>query len=448
MAHVTREFLRKVLAGTAGRTETAQIATHVFSCPACRSVARGVVAEIQADQGKKRPAFRLGSSLRILTEIFDLEQEDALEATLAHAEWSEMRLLTPKAQKDRAAVTKVCKSWAFVSLLLRELWACTTYEAAERLAHLTTICIQGMDPSQYSEHMTMDLHVELWAELANARRKAAEWSRANQAIHRAETLRMKGSLSPWLEAFCLAVGALIKADQGFVDEAAVNLERCWKIYERLEDWPAVARTLIQASNALAETNPAEGLLLAKRALPLIPPSDPELAKLARLLQVDCLIWLEELPEAVSLFGSCLQSHETGRMRIRRDFVGARLLHSFGYRKEAERVFQDVVAADLELALYKDAFLDLLYVLGMHVREGELQKAREICEHALTQPELADFSHEQMKTVWTLMLQNVQRLSAATDLLGEVRKYLAIHWRRPADGTPPFFRFLGNPNQSG
>ena len=58
----------------------------------------------------------------------------------------------------------------------------------------------------------------------------------------------------------------------------------------------------------------------------------DLAKLARLLQVDCLIWLAELSEAASLFGSCLQSHETGRMRIRRDFVGARLLHSFGYRK--------------------------------------------------------------------------------------------------------------------
>src|SRR4029079_11931584 len=119
MAHVTREFLRKALAGTAGRTETAQIATHLLSCPACRSVARGAVAEIQADVGLKRR----GGSLRILAEIFNLEQEDALEATLAHAEWSEMRLLTPKTQKDRAAVTKICKSWAFVSLLLRELWA-------------------------------------------------------------------------------------------------------------------------------------------------------------------------------------------------------------------------------------------------------------------------------------------------------------------------------------
>src|SRR5882724_9286890 len=338
MAHVTREFLRKVLAGTAGRTETAQIATHLLSCPACRSVARGAVAEIQAE-GLKRP----GGSLRILAEIFKLEQEDALEATLAHAEWSEMRLLTPKAQKDRAVVTKVCKSWTFVSILLRELWACRTYEGAESLAHLTTLCIQGMDPNQYSEHVRIDLQVELWAELANARRKAAEWTRANQAIERAEALREKGSSSPWLEAFCLAVSALIKADQGFVEEAAASLERCAKIYERLEDWPAVARTLI-------------------------PSSEPELTKLARLLQVECLICLDELPEAASLFGSCLQSHETGRMRIRRDFIGARLLHSFGYRKEAERMFRDVVAADLELSLYKDAFLDLLYVFGMHVRE--------------------------------------------------------------------------------
>ncbi|HZF13740.1 MAG TPA: hypothetical protein VFE33_33525 [Thermoanaerobaculia bacterium] len=443
MAHVTREFLRKVLAGTAGRTETAQIATHLLSCPACRSVARGAVAEIQAE-GLKRP----GGSLRILAEIFKLEQEDALEATLAHAEWSEMRLLTPKAQKDRAVVTKVCKSWTFVSILLRELWACRTYEGAESLAHLTTLCIQGMDPNQYSEHVRIDLQVELWAELANARRKAAEWTRANQAIERAEALREKGSSSPWLEAFCLAVSALIKADQGFVEEAAASLERCAKIYERLEDWPAVARTLIQAANVVEDDYPAEGLLLAKRALPLIPSSEPELTKLARLLQVECLICLDELPEAASLFGSCLQSHETGRMRIRRDFIGARLLHSFGYRKEAERMFRDVVAADLELSLYKDAFLDLLYVFGMHVREGELQKARAICEHALTQPELANFSHEQMRTVWTLLLENVQRLVAATDLLGEVRKYVAAHWRRPASDTPPFFRALGKAKPTG
>lgn len=112
------------------------------------------------------------------------------------------------------------------------------------------------------------------------------------------------------------------------------------------------------------------------------------------------------------------------------------------------MFRDVVAADLELALYKDAFLDLLYVFGMHVREGELQKARAICEHALTQPELADFSHDQMRTVWTLLLENVQRLAVATDLLGEVRKYLAVHWRRPASDTPPFFRALGKTKPKG
>jgi tetratricopeptide (TPR) repeat protein len=438
MAHVTREFLRKVLAGAAGRTESAQIASHLFSCPACRSVAREVFADLQSDGGLKRP----GGSLRILAEIFKLEQADALEATLAHAEWSEMRLLTPKAQKERAAVTKACKSWVFVSLLLRELWACGTYESAERLANLANLCVQGMDPNQYSEHVRTDLQVELWAELANARRKAAEWARANQAIERAEALRANGSLSPWLEAFCLAVGALIKADQGSVEEAATSLERSAKIYERQEDWPAVARTLVQAANVLAETYPAEGLLLAKRALPLIPSSDPELAKLARLLQVDCLIWLDELPEAASLFGICLQSHETGRMRIRRDFVGARLLHSFGYRKEAERLFRDVVAADLELSLYKDALLDLLYAFGVHVREGELHKARAICEHALTQPELTSFSHEQLRTVWTLLLENVQRIAAATELLGEVRKYFTVHWRRPASNTPPFFRAFG------
>src|SRR5262249_10585915 len=148
------------------------------------------------------------------------------------------------------------------------------------------------------------------------------------------------------------------------------------------------------------------------------------------------------------YGSCLQSHEAGRMRIRRDFIGARLLHAFGFRKEAERMFQGVVTADLELSLYKDAFLDLLYVFGMHGREGELPKARAICEYALKQPELAEFSHEQMRTAWTLLLENVQQPAVATDLLGEMRKYLAVHWRRPAKDSPPFFRALGKPKPRG
>jgi hypothetical protein len=106
------------------------------------------------------------------------------------------------------------------------------------------------------------------------------------------------------------------------------------------------------------------------------------------------------------------------------------------------MFHGVVTADLELALYKDAFLDLLYVLGMHLREGEIDKARAVCEHALAQPELAEFSHEQMREVWLFLLENVQGLALATGVLSDVRKYVAAHWRRPASGNPSFFHAFG------
>jgi len=119
------------------------------------------------------------------------------------------------------------------------------------------------------------------------------------------------------------------------------------------------------------------------------------------------------------------------MRIRREFVCARLLHAAGFRKEAERLHSDVVTADLEASLYKDAFLDLLYAFGVHVREEELDKAASICQRALSEVELAAFSHEQIKAIWTLLLEKVHRRTIELDLIKRARGYMAVHWRHPS-----------------
>ncbi|MFY9824061.1 MAG: hypothetical protein WAM82_21965, partial [Thermoanaerobaculia bacterium] len=356
------------------------------------------------------------------------------------AERSAMRHLSIKAQKDRAGVSKVCKSWPFVALLIKELSQQSVYEASENLGALIAVCIQGMDPIHYSEELKSDLMAEMWAELANARRKAAEWPRALKAIERAGSFRQQGSGNVWLHTHFLEIRAAIQSDQGSLVEALAELESCREIYAGVEDWPGVARTLIQAANNLAEHDPSRALRFAKQAIPLIPTSDPGLLGIANLLQVDCLIWLEQIPEAAGLFARCLARNEVGRMRIRREFICARLLHAAGFKKEAERLHSDVVSADLEASLYKDAFLDLLYAFGVHVREAELDKAASICQRALSEVELAAFSHEQIKSIWTLLLEKVQRRAIELDLIKRVRGYMAVHWRHP---TPtPSLRAFG------
>ena len=430
MDHAGREVLRRVLSGAAGQGERDHVSNHVFSCTVCRSVAREVVAEL------RREGARHAGPLRLLSQIFAIEQETALEATLAEAEWAAMRDLSSQARKERIRELSICRSLSFANLLLRDLRACTGYETAEHLAALATLSVNGMDPHHYSEVLKHDLSAEVWMELANSRRRAAEWARAKTAFQKAEDLRRKGSGNARLEARLLSISGSTFADQGLIKESVDVLERCRGLYQDLEDWGSVGRTLIQAANVLAEPDPKRGLTLLESAMPLLPPEESGLATLARLLRVDCLIWLNELPKAANLFHECLSRPELGRTRVRRDFIGARLLHALGHKKEAERLFSEVISSDLQLALWKDALLDLLYVFGVHVREGDLAKAAAVCERALGEPVLAEFSHEQLRAVWSLLLESVRSNATGNIVLAEIRLYLAVHWRHPAAELPP------------
>jgi hypothetical protein len=95
----------------------------------------------------------------------------------------------------------------------------------------------------------------------------------------------------------------------------------------------------------------------------------------------------------------------------------------------------VVTADLRAELYKDAFLDLLFLFNLHVKEGDLDKAVFICRRALEEAELAAFSHEQIRGVWQFLMERVQ--SVEQDLIRGVRAYMAVHWRHPANQVPLF-----------
>ncbi len=53
----------------------------------------------------------------------------------------------------------------------------------------------------------------------------------------------------------------------------------------------------------------------------------------------------------------------------------------GFERQAEPLFDEVVAGDIEHEFYKDAFLDLLYLYGRHMKAGDLEKAVSVCQKA-------------------------------------------------------------------
>jgi tetratricopeptide (TPR) repeat protein len=212
-----------------------------------------------------------------------------------------------------------------------------------------------------------------------------------------------------LKAGLLSARASTLGDEGYVSQALDALEECKATYDGLSEWSLLARTLLQQANLLAGTEPAKGLAALDHAVPLIPPEDSYLTLLAELLRVECLIELGKPSEALQVYRRCSLIFITDpriRIRIRGRFTGARLLDALGFKRQAERLFGEVIDRDIEHELYKDAFLDLLYLYERHVKAGDPEKAARVCRRALTDSVLSAVAHQKIKDLWTQLLDAV------------------------------------------
>jgi hypothetical protein len=70
-----------------------------------------------------------------------------------------------------------------------------------------------------------------------------------------------------------------------------------------------------------------------------------------------------------------------------------------------------------------------------MKAGDLDKAARVCRRALTDAALAAVAHDQLRTLWTQLLDATHRQAVSQELLRELRQYLSLHWKHPA-ATPP------------
>lgn len=440
MSHLGQEGMRRILAGTGGPREIEKAAQHLMSCDRCRAMAATLLEALRAE----RPGLRGEGPLQLVFDLIDQERQWGVDSLAAMAEWSELRRMPGRrSQRERVRMSKACHTIAFLDLVISELKEESAWEEAEFLAGLAFLSIEAMiQRKQITPAAGNDSQSEVWTAVANARRRAAEWKRAHQALANAERHLKEGTGDPRLEAGLLSITASTLADEGHVPQAMDVLERCKAIYEDLSEWALLARTLVQMANVLEPTEPAESLAALDRAAPLIPPEDSYLTLLAALLRVECLIGVCKPGEALHVFHRCspmLVADPRARVRIRGKFIGARLLEATGFKQQAERLFDEVVDRDIEHELYKDAFLDLLYLYGYHLQAGDLEKVERVCQRALTDPALSGGAHEQLRTIWAQLMEAAQRRGIRQDLLQDLRQYLSAHWKHPA-ATPPVVAF--------
>jgi tetratricopeptide (TPR) repeat protein len=371
------------------------------------------------------------------------EDEKLIEPVLARALWSLVRRETRKRQHTRVAESPECHTKGFFEVLLTDMGATGPREEAEFIASLALTAVQVMDEPGTVKH---DLQAQVWTEIANACRIDIEWNRALAALRRAEEHRAKGSGALFLKGKIQSVAASLKADQGQRSEAIAMLEECRKFYEDQKGWPLVARTLIQMVHTLVDTEPERGLALAEQALPMIPPADSALRWLAESNRTECLIEMGEIGQALQAF-HLAESLRAARPRADAarlsDFTAARLLEGLGRIKEAEQLFDAVIADAFAREAYREAFLDILYLFGFHLRTGATEKAVALCRFAIAQLDLYGVGHEQLRAVWMELMDAAERRAIRLEALAEVREFLKVHWKKPAAKAPRFSFRRGN-----
>lgn len=365
------------------------------------------------------------------------EDEKLIEPLLARARWSLIRRETRKEQQRRVAESPECHTKAFLEVLLTDMGATGPRKESEFIASLALTAVQGMDEPAAVKH---DFEAQVWSEIANASRIDIEWNRALAALRHAEEHRSQGTGGLLIKGKIQSVAASLKADQGHRSEAIAMLEECQRLYEAEKAWPLVARTLVQMAHTLVDTEPEHGLALAEQAFPMIPTADSVLRWLAESNRTECLIGMGEIGQALQAF-HLAESLRATRPRADAarlsEFTAARLLEGLGRIKEAEQLFDAVIADAFAHEAYREACLDLLYFFGFHLRQGATEKAVGLCRFAIAQLDLYGIGHEQLRAVWLDLMDAATRQAIRLEALAEVREFLKVHWKKPAPKAPRF-----------
>src|SRR5262249_1708432 len=153
----------------------------------------------------------------------------------------------------------------------------------------------------------------------------------------------------------------------------------------------------------------------------LPIDQTELRWLAESVRTESLIEMGEAGRALQAFEAA-ESLRSGHARPdaerRSNFTAARLLEALGRLNQAEELFGAVIADGFERESYRAAFLDLLYLFGLHIRQGAIEKAVQVCRAALTQLDLLDLGHEQLRSVWTELRDAAMRRAISRESLAE------------------------------
>ncbi|HEY2294578.1 MAG TPA: hypothetical protein VGM86_28085 [Thermoanaerobaculia bacterium] len=439
-AHEKLEGLRRVFAGEASSVEVERVVAHLTGCRECWLLAARALATQKA-----RGLIAVQGHLQLIVDLQEMEQARLLERLEAQALWVGLRPLAPKARRDKVRLSRTLHTLGFLDVLLEE-GALATPSESEEIFYLAVLVAGQLPSSTFSAESKNDLCAECFAELANARRRLAKWPAVRDALKKGHDCAERGSQRGIIEGKMLCVEGALEDDLGNIEEATRLLRTAAGLFEVAAEPFLRSRTLTQLAYVLVDSDPAESLRIVGQALALIPDNNPRLLWFAETIKIDCLIGIGAPQEALLRFNALKGLHEQFSepfIQLRRQFNAGRILEHLGRPRKAEALFQEVIAGDLEHGLIKNFFMDLVYLFGFYLRQGQTSDAIAVCRRASQELSLLDDeegssepAREQMRMVWKKLEEEVRKGNVELGATQVLRKYVRSHWRFPAN-DPPF-----------
>jgi tetratricopeptide (TPR) repeat protein len=376
--------------GAAGRTGMAQIGGN---CGDVRHPDAGddCGGDAWRDRAGARRGHREGRDVE--NEAWDrifanLEQRLVLVAAERAAA---PRLLSDLLQRPAAEwstlvhASRPFQSLALCDLLLDRSFETGGYDSSEAiaLAQLGILVADHLDTRHYGSAVVHDMKARAWAYLGNARRIAADFFGAEQALAFAEALAEDGSADPLEEARLVDLKALLLSDQGWFEEAAELLDTVIEIYEDVQDLHRKGRALISKGICLGHSGwpRAAADLILQGLAQLDREVEPRLALTARHELAWFLAECGHCDQAQRQLDSVrkdLLSVDDARTELRLERLETRIAHRSGRWPEAEHRLDSLLQRCVAGGLGYEAALVMLDLTSLHLEQG---KRAEICRLA-------------------------------------------------------------------
>jgi tetratricopeptide (TPR) repeat protein len=439
--HENLERLRRLFAGEGAPGEIERAAAHITGCRPCWMLAARALAAERAEG-----SVVLRGVLRSVADLQEAEQARLEEWLEALAAWAEIRPLDTKERRNKARFTRSLHTRAFFEVLLAEGEGSVSPTESEECFHLALLVAVQLPAPPFTAQLKNDLCAACCAEIANARRRQARWPAAKSALQQAAQYIEKGGQDGVVRGKLLWRTAALESDLGNLQDAAALLRQAIVLFDAAAEQLLLSTALAQLAYLHLDTEPAESIRIIEQCLSCIPPESTRLAVFAESIKIDCLMALGAPQEALLRFHRLTPLYEQFHeplIQVRRQFTAGRLLEHLGRAEKAERIFEEVIAADLEHGHLKDFFMDLAYLFGFFLRAERRREAIAVCRRAAQELAILDgeeggaSAHEQMRLVWQTLEESVRRGKVTLHATTILRSYLTAHWRQPASELPSF-----------